>query len=109
MKAFVYTGQTPCHLRHLSAFTLITFLLALATPAQSPRERIEGVQNFGQVTDRYFRGGEVTPDGVERLAAIGVRTIVDLRDKESPGEAEACEQYRIRYFKFLETRKRWQT
>lgn len=83
---------------------LITTILALtfapATFAQNSREQIEGVQNFGRVTDRYFRGGQVTPDGIERLAALGVRTIVDLRDEESPGEAETCQRNGIRYFKF---------
>ncbi|MBK9316831.1 MAG: tyrosine-protein phosphatase [Acidobacteria bacterium] len=61
---------------------------------------MDGVQNFGRVTDSYFRGGEVTPAGVDALANLGVRTIIDLRDEESPGEAEACQRNGIKYFKF---------
>jgi uncharacterized protein (TIGR01244 family) len=80
--------------------TILTLAFAQATFAQNSREQIEGVRNFGRVTDRYFRGGQVTPDGIERLAAMGVRTIVDLRDEESPGEAEVCQQKGIKYFKF---------
>lgn len=80
--------------------TILTLTFAQATFAQNSREQIEGVQNFGRVTERFFRGGQVTPDGIERLAALGVRTIIDLRDEESPGEAETCQRNGIRYFKF---------
>jgi len=80
--------------------TILTLTFAQATFAQNSREQVEGVQNFGRVTEHFFRGGKVTPDGVGRLAEMGVRTIVDLRDEESPGEAEACQQKGIKYFKF---------
>lgn len=84
----------------LLAPIILTLIFAQATLAQNSHEQIEGVRNFGRVTDRYFRGGQVTPDGIERLAAMGVRTVVDLRDEESPGEAEACQRNGIKYFKF---------
>lgn len=85
----------------LSLMPLALVLLSFATtPAQSVRKQIEGVQNFGEVTDRYFRGGEVTPAGVDKLAAMGVKTIIDLRDKPSEGEPEACERNNIKYHKF---------
>ncbi len=80
--------------------TILTLTFAQTTFAQNSREQIEGVQNFGRVTERFFRGGQVTPGGIERLAAMGVRTIIDLRDEESPGEAEACQRNGIKYFKF---------
>ncbi len=72
---------------------------ATVAPAQSARERVDGVTNFGRVTETYFRGGKVTPAGVENLYNLGVRTIIDLRDEPSPGEPEACEQLGITYHK----------
>lgn len=84
----------------LLVLTTITLSFAAATSAQSSNEQIEGVKNFGRVTDRYFRGGQITEVGVDRLARMGVRTIVDLRDKPSAGEPEACERNGIKYFKF---------
>jgi protein tyrosine/serine phosphatase len=83
----------------LSLAVVFAFAAASAT-AQHSRETIEGVRNFGRVTPNYMRGGQVTPEGVERLAAMGVRTIVDLRDEPSPGEREACERLGITYYKF---------
>lgn len=83
----------------LCVFSL-TSLLTLSVSAQTSREKVAGVQNFGKVTDLFYRGGKVTPAGVESLAAMGVRTIIDLRDDESPGEPEACERNGVKYFKF---------
>jgi len=87
---------------HSLSFTLFLGALALATTtlAQSERQKVEGVQNFGKVTELYLRGGAVTPDGVDRLASMGVKTIIDLRDKPSPGEPEACKRNGITYHKF---------
>ena len=92
----------PASLISLSLMPLALVLLsfALAGLAQSDRKQIEGVQNFGEVTERYFRGGEVTPSGVDKLAAMGVKTIIDLRDKPSEGEPEACKRNGITYHKF---------
>ncbi|QQS47404.1 MAG: tyrosine-protein phosphatase [Acidobacteriota bacterium] len=80
--------------------TILTLAFAGTTFAQSSREKIDGVQNFGRVTENFFRGGEVTPAGVDALAGMGVRTIIDLRDEESPGEAEAAQRNGIKYLKF---------
>lgn len=80
--------------------TILTLTFAQSAFAQSSREKVDGVQNFGRVTDNYFRGGQVTPDGVDALAGLGVKTIIDLRDDDSPGEAEACQRNGIKYFKF---------
>jgi tyrosine-protein phosphatase SIW14 len=84
----------------LLVLTIITLSFAAVTFAQSSQEQVEGVKNFGRVTDRYFRGGQITEVGVDRLARMGVRTIIDLRDKPSAGEPEACERNGIKYFKF---------
>src|SRR5262245_3446162 len=60
-------------------FVAVALALALQLPlAQAAPERVEGVTNFGRVTDLYFRGGRVTTQGVENLHAMGVRTIIDL-------------------------------
>ena len=103
MTALQLNRPSCAHRRQHLLFPLLSlFLLLVAVPASAlpSREPLEGVENFGKVTDRYFRGGKVTPAGVERLAEMGVRTIVDLRDKESPGEAETCARHGIRYYKF---------
>ncbi|HZS04040.1 MAG TPA: tyrosine-protein phosphatase [Blastocatellia bacterium] len=51
------------------------------------------VDNFGQVNDHLYRGGQPKGDQYHQLAALGVKTIVDLRaegrgdEKEEAGRA----------------------
>ena len=83
-----------------SVLALVIVSLAQSAFAQSAREQVAGVKNFGRVTDRFFRGGAVTPDGVGSLAEMGVRTIIDLRDSPSADEPGACEHNGIKYLSF---------
>ena len=89
----------PFSLRSVVALVALAIIASGQSLAQSPREQVPGVTNFGRVTDKYFRGGKVSPKGVENLHKLGVRTIVDLRDDPSPGEPEACERLGIVYHK----------
>lgn len=67
---------------------------------QQSRERVKGVANFGRVTDSYFRGGEVTEEGLKNLAGLGVRTVIDLREESDEKEAEGCKRLGITYYSF---------
>jgi protein tyrosine/serine phosphatase len=84
----------------LTILTLVILSVMPATFAQSGREKVEGVKNFGRVTDRYFRGGAVTPDGISTLAKMGVRTIIDLRDNPNADEPAVSRRNGIKYFNF---------
>jgi protein tyrosine/serine phosphatase len=41
------------------------------------------INNFGQVNPSYFRGGEPDGDDYADLAALGIRTLVDLRGDDA--------------------------
>lgn len=83
------------------AFALIQpSLMAASALAPQARQRVEGVANFGQVTEHYFRGGELTPKGIENLAALGIRKIIDLRDDAEPDVAETCKRLGLAYYNF---------
>jgi protein tyrosine phosphatase (PTP) superfamily phosphohydrolase (DUF442 family)/uncharacterized membrane protein YkoI len=84
----------------ITILTLVIFSVTKTAFAQSEREQVEGVKNFGRVTDRYFRGGAVTPDGIRTLAEMGVRIIIDLRDNPNADEPAVCQSNGIKYFNF---------
>jgi len=42
---------------------------------------VDGLPNFHRVSARLFRGGRPTLEGMASLEQLGVRTIVDLRDR----------------------------
>lgn len=96
-----HAGRPGRAIAPLLAFALIHHsLLAATAQAPQPRQRVEGVSNFGRVTEYYFRGGELTTRGIENLAQLGIRTIVDLRDDAEPEDAEACKRLGLKYYNF---------
>ena len=85
MKASVSDGPTYPRLFPriiITILTLVIFSVAPSILAQSGREQVKGVKNFGRVTDRYFRGRAVTLDGISPLAEMGVRAIIDLHENK---------------------------
>jgi tyrosine-protein phosphatase SIW14 len=54
-------------------------VLVLVSPllAQQPAQ---GIRNFHQVDQHVYRGGQPDKDGIEYLAKLGVRTVINLRE-----------------------------
>ncbi len=61
-------------------------LLVLGLPVFA--ETVPGIHNFGRVDERLYRGGQPTPAGIEYLAKLGVRTVIDLREPGARSRAE---------------------
>ncbi len=57
------------------------------------------IDNFGQVSDAYYRGAQPNARGFAELAALGVRTVIDLTsdhgDEKSMIEHTGMKFYRI--------------
>lgn len=60
---------------------------------------MDGLPNFQRVSARLFRGGRPTREGMADLERLGVRTIVDLRDRSglSSADRKRAPAYGIRY------------
>lgn len=56
---------------------------AVAPAITKPTLAVENckIKNFGQVTDQYFRGAQPKAEEFTQLAALGVKTVIDLRDE----------------------------
>jgi uncharacterized protein (TIGR01244 family) len=46
-----------------------------------------GISNFGRVNANYYRGAQPKGDDYAELAALGIRTVIDLTKDGDPGEA----------------------
>jgi protein tyrosine phosphatase (PTP) superfamily phosphohydrolase (DUF442 family) len=101
-------STTPAALRSAGKRSVYALALAICLVATGPsgtawaqggRKQVAGVTNFGRVTDLYFRGGKVTPEGIQNLYDMGVRTIVDLAGKGGDEEA-TCKQLGIAWHSF---------
>src|SRR5579859_4217077 len=44
-------------------------------------DAVPGVANFGLVSKDLWRGGQPTPEGMQWLARLGVKTVIDLREE----------------------------
>jgi protein tyrosine phosphatase (PTP) superfamily phosphohydrolase (DUF442 family) len=58
------------------------------------------ISNFGKVKDHYFRGAQPDEDQYKELAAIGVKTVIDLRDDAKRFAKSGAEQVGLRYINF---------
>jgi protein tyrosine/serine phosphatase len=55
------------------------------------------IKNFGQMDDRFFRGGQPKQDEYQELAALGIRTVIDLQDDPTSYEKQSVEALGMKY------------
>jgi protein tyrosine phosphatase (PTP) superfamily phosphohydrolase (DUF442 family) len=68
----------------------VLFLLSAPALAGTPAP---GIENFAQVDEHVYRGGQPSSEGLDYLAKIGVKTVLDLREK---GERASREEIRVK-------------
>jgi protein tyrosine/serine phosphatase len=99
----------PSSAKTLAFFLLISAALALgvvsyAHPKDKSNSKASGsavdVENFGQVTDFYYRGAQPKGDEYNQLASIGVKTIIDLRDDPKDYARELTQHAGMKYINF---------
>ncbi|HEY2962227.1 MAG TPA: tyrosine-protein phosphatase, partial [Pyrinomonadaceae bacterium] len=82
---------------YVSAFVAIfTFVLASSITAFAQQADIK-IKNFGQMDDRFYRGAQPKEEDYKQLAAIGIKTIIDLREDPTNYEKRDAEALGIRY------------
>ena len=98
--------------RPLAIAMLITFGLSLPALAQAPIRIVKPddirIYNFARVNDGYFRGGQPLGEDYAELAAIGVKTVINLtNDEDGRAEEKAMvEKYGMTYLHLpMTTRK----
>ena len=87
------------HTCRLSAAALMLMLFALAAAAQSELHDAR-LPNFHHVNQHLYRGAQPRSGGMQKLAALGIKTIVNLRaaDGRAKGEADEARAAGLRYF-----------
>ncbi|HYO63930.1 MAG TPA: tyrosine-protein phosphatase [Pyrinomonadaceae bacterium] len=95
--------------RTLAAAFAFLFFASTVAAAQEPAAHEDSdtdarreLPNFQRVNERLYRGGQPTERGLRRLAALGVRTVVNLRadDERARREGEQARALGLRYFNF---------
>jgi protein tyrosine/serine phosphatase len=75
------------------AFVAVSFAKTHSDPAFSNIN----IKNFGKMDDRFYRGAQPKEEDFKDLKALGIKTIVDLRDDPVSYEKGAVEALGMRY------------
>jgi protein tyrosine/serine phosphatase len=85
--------------RKFVAMLAIIFALSAVSFAKKEETNFPNIKikNFGQMDERFYRGGRPKAEDYQALAAIGVKTIIDLTDNSREFEQPAVEAAGLRY------------
>src|SRR5262245_34378034 len=70
----------------------VALILAITAHAEAaPTARLANIRidNFGQINETYYRGAQPQPGDFTDLAALGVKTVIDLTSYDSQVGEEA--------------------
>ena len=67
------------------------------------------IKNFGQMDERFYRGGQPKEKDYKDLALIGIRTVIDLRADPEEYEKPLVEQLGMRYINIPMIAKKYPT
>jgi len=85
----------------LISFAAVALTLALSAvsfgQANTANSSSIEIKNFGQMDDRFYRGAQPKEKDYASLAALGIHTVVDLRDDATSYERAAVEAAGMRY------------
>lgn len=98
-------------LRFVSVFAavlaLATWCAAQETPQKAPSISI---RNFGQMDERFFRGAQPKKEeDYKALAAIGIKTVIDLTDNPKEYEKPLVESLGMKYVNIPMVGKKYPT
>ena len=85
--------------RKYAAVAVAVLSFAVFSQAQTSPSTFANIKinNFGQMDENYYRGAQPMPDDYASLAALGIKTIVDLRNDPTDYEKSAAEAAGIKY------------
>jgi protein tyrosine/serine phosphatase len=78
------------------ALILAFSALSFAKTNQSSFPNIK-IDNFGQMDERFYRGARPKAEELTNLAALGIKTVIDLTDNSMAREKPAVEAAGMRY------------
>jgi tyrosine-protein phosphatase SIW14 len=86
--------------RSALSLTLLAVVASAAVAQERAETQYDELPNFHEVNARLFRGGQPKPGGLKRLAALGVKTVINLRgdDKLMLEEEREAKSLGMKFF-----------
>ncbi|MGD9562258.1 MAG: tyrosine-protein phosphatase [Pyrinomonadaceae bacterium] len=84
--------------RHLTFFVVV-FTFSISSFAQTSPASFPNIDivNFGKMDDRLYRGGQPEADDYSALKALGINTVIDLRNDPTEYEKREVEALGMKY------------
>ncbi|HEV8589400.1 MAG TPA: tyrosine-protein phosphatase [Pyrinomonadaceae bacterium] len=97
--------------RNLVDLLATVMVLAATCAAQETPQRfaLVKIKNFGQMDDRFYRGAQPKEQDYKELAALGIKTVIDLTDDPKPYEKPLVESLGMRYVNIPMVGKKYPT
>lgn len=99
-------------IRTLTSVFLAVFALAVAVQAQESLQKSTPeirIKNFGQMDERFFRGAQPKERDYQALAALGIKTVIDLTDDPKEYEKPMVESLGMKYVHIPMVAKKYPT
>lgn len=79
---------------------VVVAVICCASVSVAQEAKYGELPNFHQVNENLYRGAQPKSGGIQRLAQLGIKTIVNLRDDDNRARAEETEAQAagLRYF-----------
>ncbi|HWF87578.1 MAG TPA: tyrosine-protein phosphatase [Pyrinomonadaceae bacterium] len=99
-RSVLVRSTKPSYLSVLLGVIALVFAVQISAFSQES-QKVETsnvtIKNFGQMDDRFFRGGQPKENDYQQLAALGIKTVVDLRDNPTDYEKRDVEALGMKY------------
>ena len=79
----------------LAAMLALTGMAASVTQTKTSED---GIENFGQVNQHYYRGGQPLAEDFAQLKRLGIKTVIDLRKDSESEESMWARTSGMQYF-----------
>lgn len=79
------------------ALVLASQISAVSQESQNAALAAVTIKNFGQMDDRFFRGAQPKESDYQELAALGIKTVIDLQDDPKAYEKQSVEALGMKY------------
>ena len=79
------------------SLVLLSQISAFSQELQKADVSAVTIKNFGQMDERFFRGAQPKQGDYEQLAALGIKTVIDLQDDPKAYEKQSVEALGMKY------------
>lgn len=71
-----------------SALALTIAFFSVSTTLGQSVVSAKNLPNFSKINDQLYRGGQPSQAGINELARLGIKTVIDLRDNDDRAKSE---------------------